>query len=232
MMDDTQAPRGATADADGGTGGTDTVGALTETRAVTLKLCAYALGYPDAWQRENAAEALGIAQAHGLRWLADALRVLGETDGVELEQAYVRAFDFVEAASLYLTAHEYGDDRKRGVALVELRRMLAAGGFEEAVGELPDHVPLLLEFLALSSAQGADRTPQQETDGLQGRLGTVMRAVGAHIPEVNVYHAVMAAALRELGWETCAATEPSDADAALRREQPDLEDLPYPVSYT
>ena len=224
MMDDNTAERRAAQ--------VDAAARAAESRSATLKLCAFALGYPDAWLRGNAAEALAVAEAYGLQWLADALRVLGETDGVELEQAYVRAFDFAEAASLYLTAHEFGDDRKRGVALVELRKMLAAGGFEEAEGELPDHVPLLLEFLAVAPAQGADGIARHETTGLERRLGTVMRAVGAHIPEENVYHAVMAAALRELGWETCAATEPSDADAALRREQPDLEDLPYPVSYT
>lgn len=230
MTDDTQPPLGAKTDAVGALGGTGAVGALVERRAVTLKLCAYALGYPDASLRENAAEALGVARAHGLQGLADALRVLGETDGVELEQAYVRAFDFAEAASLYLTAHEYGDDRKRGVALVELRKMLGAGGFEEAEGELPDHVPLLLEFLALSSAHGEGQV--QQTAGLERRLGTVMRAVGDHIDVENIYHMVMSAVLRELGWERSPATEAEDADAALQREQPDLEDLPYPVSYT
>ena len=199
--------------------------------AATLKLCAYVLGYPDAAFRRNLTEALTAAKTYELRRLADVLRKLGETDGVELEQAYVRAFDFAEAASLYLTAHEYGDDRKRGVALVELRKMLAAGGFEEAEGELPDHVPLLLEFLALSPVEEVDRTAQKTAD-LEPRLGAVMRAVGAHIPVANVYHAVMTAVLQELGWEHSTAAESSDADAALQREQPDLEDLPYPLSYT
>ena len=223
MMDDNTAERRAAQ--------VDAAARAAESRSATLKLCAFALGYPDAWLRGNAAEALAVAEAYGLQWLADALRVLGETDGVELEQAYVRAFDFAEAASLYLTAHEFGDDRKRGVALVELRKMLAAGGFEEAEGELPDHVPLLLEFLALSPVEEVDRTAQKTAD-LEPRLGAVMRAVGAHIPVANVYHAVMTAVLQELGWEHSTAAESSDADAALQREQPDLEDLPYPLSYT
>lgn len=200
-------------------------------RAATLKLCAYVLGYPDAAFRRNLTEALTAAKTYELRRLADVLRKLGETDALELEQAYVRVFDFAEAASLYLTAHEYGDDRQRGVALVELRKMLAAGGFEEAEGELPDYIPLLLEFLALAPVEKADGAALETTD-LEVRLETVLRAVGAHIPAANVYHAVMTAVLGELGWERSGAPEQPEATAASQREQPDLEDLPYPLTYT
>ena len=205
--------------------------AAAKGRAATLKLCAYVLGYPDAALRRDLAEALTAAKTYELRRLADVLRKLGETDALELEQAYVRVFDFAEGASLYLTAHEYGDDRQRGIALVELRKMLAAGGFEEAEGELPDHIPLLLEFLALAPVEKADGAALETTD-LEVRLETVLRAVSAHIPAANVYHAVMTAVLGELGWGRPEAAEQSEATAASQREQPDLEDLPYPLTYT
>ncbi len=205
--------------------------AAAKGRAATLKLCAYVLGYPDAALRRDLAEALTAAKTYELRRLADVLRKLGETDALELEQAYVRVFDFAEGASLYLTAHEYGDDRQRGIALVELRKMLAAGGFEEAEGELPDHIPLLLEFLALAPVEKADGAALETAD-LEMRLETVLRAVSAHIPVANVYHAVMTAVLGELCWERSGAPEQPDATAAPQREQPDLEDLPYPLTYT
>ena len=72
----------------------------------------------------------------------------------ELEGAYVRAFDFDRRASLHLTYHTYGDRRQRGLELVRLKRRYAEAGLPLEDGELPDYLPVLLEFAALVPEDG------------------------------------------------------------------------------
>ncbi len=68
-------------------------------------------------------------------------------DIVDLQMDYVRTFDMSKSAPLYLTAFEYGDSRKRGDAMVEIKRMIESSGFTLKKNEIPDYVPLLLSFL-------------------------------------------------------------------------------------
>jgi nitrate reductase delta subunit len=70
----------------------------------------------------------------------------------ELQRAYVETFDFTRRNSLYLTYHVHGDRRQRGVALLRLKQSYAAAGLELLDGELPDYLPVMLEFAALAPA--------------------------------------------------------------------------------
>lgn len=72
----------------------------------------------------------------------------------ELQAAYVRTFDFDRRASLYLTYHTHGDRRQRGLELVRLKRRYADAGLPLTGGELPDYLPVLLEFAALCPSAG------------------------------------------------------------------------------
>ena len=72
----------------------------------------------------------------------------------ELQAAYVRTFDFDRRASLHLTYHTHGDRRQRGLELVRLKRRYADAGLPLTGGELPDYLPVLLEFAAVSPAAG------------------------------------------------------------------------------
>jgi nitrate reductase delta subunit len=79
----------------------------------------------------------------------------------ELEQRYVETFDLRRRAGLYATYYVHGDTRKRGMALLRLKRLYAAAGLELASGELPDYLPLMLEFAALAP-DGAGETLLRE----------------------------------------------------------------------
>jgi nitrate reductase delta subunit len=72
----------------------------------------------------------------------------------ELQAAYVQTFDFDRRASLHLTYHTHGDRRQRGLELVRLKRRYADAGLPMTEGELPDYLPVLLEFAALAPEQG------------------------------------------------------------------------------
>jgi nitrate reductase molybdenum cofactor assembly chaperone NarJ/NarW len=68
----------------------------------------------------------------------------------EREQRYVETFDLERRTSLHLTYYLYGDTRKRGLALLRLKRLYAAAGLPLDADELPDFLPALLEFAALA----------------------------------------------------------------------------------
>lgn len=66
------------------------------------------------------------------------------------QRTYVETFDLDRRTSLHLTYYLYGDTRKRGLALLRLKKLYAAAGLPLAADELPDFLPALLEFAALA----------------------------------------------------------------------------------
>lgn len=69
----------------------------------------------------------------------------------ELQAAYVKTFDLAPEHSLHLTHHLFGDDndRNRGPALIDLGELYKDYGIQMATNELPDYLPLILEFAAM-----------------------------------------------------------------------------------
>lgn len=87
-------------------------------------------------------------------------------------ERYVATFDLHKRTSLYLTFYLHGDTRKRGMALLRLKQAYTAAGFPMAARELPDYLPVLLEFAALAPEPGetllAEHRPELEV--LRGSL--------------------------------------------------------------
>lgn len=77
-----------------------------------------------------------------------------ERSQLDLEEHYSATFDGGRMLSLHLFEHVYGDSRKRGDAMVQLGAHYARGGFSVAVSELPDYLPLMLEFASVAPAVG------------------------------------------------------------------------------
>ena len=77
------------------------------------------------------------------------------TPPAEVARHYVETFDLRRRCALYLTYYRHGDTRRRGMAMLEFKAAYRAAGFEpltrdgEAGGELPDYLPLVLDFAAL-----------------------------------------------------------------------------------
>ncbi|HET9104162.1 MAG TPA: nitrate reductase molybdenum cofactor assembly chaperone [Solirubrobacteraceae bacterium] len=123
--------------------------------ATTYKLCSLLLCYPDAELLDaraalvTAVEALAGDAARPLqsfaRWWA------GE-DPISLQQHYVETFDLHKRCGLYLTFYGEGDRRARGLALLRLKRMYRAAGLPLHGTELPDYLPVMLEFAATAPA--------------------------------------------------------------------------------
>lgn len=69
-----------------------------------------------------------------------------------LAQAYVETFDTQKRTGLYLSYYLYGDTRRRGMELLRLKQLYRAAGLRLERGELPDYLPVMLEFAALAPA--------------------------------------------------------------------------------
>ncbi len=66
---------------------------------------------------------------------------------------YVDTFDFSEHCNLYITSLLCPDDRKRGQVLADLKAIYSQAGLEADTEELPDYLPLLLEFLGIADQE-------------------------------------------------------------------------------
>ncbi|NEW41054.1 nitrate reductase molybdenum cofactor assembly chaperone [Nocardia cyriacigeorgica] len=82
---------------------------------------------------------------------------LRATPALELAAQYVETFDMRRRASLHLTFYAYGDTRKRGMALLRFKHAYRHAGVELGDEELPDHLPVLLEFAATVDTIGGER---------------------------------------------------------------------------
>lgn len=85
---------------------------------------------------------------------------LGHLDPTEAQAAYVLTFDLTPEHALHLTHHLFGDDKNRGPALIDLSEFYKEYGLvlsanEGAPNELPDFLPLMLEFAAALDADEA-----------------------------------------------------------------------------
>jgi nitrate reductase delta subunit len=76
----------------------------------------------------------------------DLIAFMRQSDLIELQAEYVKTFDLVAEHSLHLTHHLFGDDKNRGPALIDLTEMYKEYGLDQSTNELPDYLPLILEF--------------------------------------------------------------------------------------
>lgn len=127
-----------------------TASAASKTR-VLHQLCSLLLAYPEpriareAGLLRRAAASLPEALQRHLLPLLDSLEA---PDLLDLEAAYVATFDLRRNCSLYLTYATHGDTRERGAALLRFKDAYRAAGMVPADDELPDYLPVVLEFSA------------------------------------------------------------------------------------
>jgi len=131
--------------------------ATRQSRSTVFKLCSLLLSYPDGElvaARDEICGAVRDLPAVPARASLERFCAWwrGE-DPLALEQSYVSTFDLDKRCGLYLTFYGEGDRRDRGMALLRLRKLYRAAGLPQQDGELPDFLPVMLEFAA-SAASG------------------------------------------------------------------------------
>lgn len=120
------------------------------------KILSLLLEYPDQELLDNLPEIRALSENSAdidaeekaaLRKLFD---YLSSKPLIDLQSDYVKTFDFTPEHSLHITHHMFDDDsdRNRGPALIDLGEMFKEYGVKTVTNELPDYLPLILEFVA------------------------------------------------------------------------------------
>lgn len=123
---------------------------------------------------------LGSAEVDAIRAFA---KDLASRDLFEVQEAYVDTFDRVRSLSLHLFEHVHGESRDRGQAMVDLAEMYAEKGFTVAKSELPDYLPVFLEYLSA--------LPREEALDILGDPSHVLSAMGKRLAERgSPYHVI------------------------------------------
>lgn len=124
-------------------------------RALIYKLCSLALQYPDeqllSGREELTAAAANLTHDRSTAPLRSFFAWFGAAAPRELAQQYVKTFDLGKRSALYLTFHSLGDRRDRGIALLRLKRLYRAAGLPLEDHELPDFLPVMLEFASAAA---------------------------------------------------------------------------------
>jgi nitrate reductase delta subunit len=130
----------------------------------SLKALSLILSYPTT-DLQAAMPEIGGVLASDSRLTAAARRALrplmeemSGRDIYALQETYVALFDRSRTLSLNLFEHVHGESRDRGGAMVSLMETYNAAGFDSVSSELPDHLPLLLEFLSMRPLAEAQDT--------------------------------------------------------------------------
>ncbi|MGO9684396.1 MAG: nitrate reductase molybdenum cofactor assembly chaperone [Beijerinckiaceae bacterium] len=112
------------------------------------------LSYPSEEMRQALPEIADVIHASQIvaprerRDLLDLIDELRGDDLLAVEERYVDLFDRGRALSLHLFEHLHGESRDRGEAMVELKQIYERAGFELSTRELPDYLPVVLEYLS------------------------------------------------------------------------------------
>jgi len=121
---------------------------------LTLKVLSLLLSYPEAEILEALDQMVEVVKQESLLPEAAEKAVLALIDSyrgkdlLDLQADYVALFDRGRFLSLHIFEHVHGESRDRGQAMVNLLQMYEAHGFEMTTHELPDYIPLFLEFLS------------------------------------------------------------------------------------
>ncbi len=179
---------------------------------MTLKILSALLSYPGAELRQALPELrLALTEENALprarrRALEKLMNELGDSDLYAAQERYVALFDRGRALSLHLFEHVHGESRDRGQAMVDLVDLYRRHGFELSARELPDYLPLLLEFLA--------HVPAREAKALLAEAMPILTLIGARLSQRQSAYAAVFGALEAIAGKAANA-------AAIRRQAAD-----------
>ncbi|HCY17079.1 MAG: nitrate reductase molybdenum cofactor assembly chaperone [Curvibacter sp. GWA2_64_110] len=192
---------------------------MSKQATLTLRVLARLLGYPDAELRAHLGDlsaALHREQALGTTRLSELdalLKSMRTRDPIELEADYVQLFDRGRATSLHLFEHVHGDSRDRGPAMIDLAQTYEKAGLYLAEGELPDYLPVVLEFVSTQ--------PMKEARAFLGEMAHILNAIfSALVKRESPYASVLGALLEIAGEKTQAVKVVEDEPLDQAWEEP------------
>ena len=186
----------------------------------TLKAMSLILSYPTP-ELQSAMAAIGGVVASDTRLTAATRRALRPVmeelrsrDIYDLQERYVMLFDRSRTLSLNLFEHVHGESRDRGGAMVSLLETYRAAGYEPDTTELPDHLPLLLEFLSMR--------PFPEAQDILADAAHILKALTVRLARRESSYGAVFAALQQLSG---AKADRASVAELLEEPETDADDL-------
>ncbi len=186
----------------------------------SFRVLSHLLTYPEAdmlahmSELKTAIREEGLLKGKALKNLVRFMDELAATDLMEAQETYVELFDRGRAHCLHLFEHVHGESRFRGQAMIELADRYAQKGLAIGTGELPDYLPLMLEFISISGAE--------EGLVLLAQAAPVIATIGEKLKrQKSGYASVLEAIVALSGANLNKAEIQKAADAAL----PDIKSL-------
>jgi nitrate reductase delta subunit len=188
--------------------------------AKTIKVLSALLNYPTAELKQAVPELRGVVAGEGIV-AGDARRALDRLlddiesgDLYDLQERYVLLFDRTRSLSLHLFEHVHGESRDRGQAMIDLKTLYESNGLAISATELPDFLPLFLEYLSTR--------PLAEAAETLGQTAHILSALAERLAKRGSPYEVAFRALLAI-----ADSRPNDSDVAelLREPDPDPADL-------
>ena len=182
----------------------------------TLKVLSVLLTYPSEEIQAAAPELKsvlareGVLKRHDLAAVGALIDDITARDLFDAQERYILLFDRSRSLSLHLFEHVHGESRDRGQAMVDLIKLYEDGGYTPTTAELPDFLPLFLEY-------AATRAPAEAIE-LVGQPGHVLAALKERLikrksPYAAVFSALVAISKAKL----------DEVALAALREEPDAE---------
>ena len=174
----------------------------THAMSLTLRVLARLLSYPDDALRAHLDElrqalrseaALQPARLAEVEALIDSL---AHQSAIDAEADYVQLFDSGRRTSLHLFEHVHGDSRDRGPAMIDLAQTFEKAGLYLAEGEMPDHLPVVLEY--------ASTQPLREARAFLAEMAHIFNVIFSALDKRQSRYASVLGALIELAGEKCA----------------------------
>jgi len=188
--------------------------------AQTFKVLSALLAYPTEELQEAADELCAALRDEALlpqATQADVDRLIADFaagDLYALQERYGELFDRGRSLSLYLFEHVHGESRDRGQAMIDLKALYEKHRLLSASGELPDFLPLFLEFLSI--------LPVEEAREQLGQIAHITATLGERLRKRDAPYGVVFRALADLA---VAPTVSEEGMAASPVEDEDLTDL-------
>lgn len=187
-------------------------------RVKTFKALGIMLWYPNEEWLANGddicqlIEQEKLVDAEAVAGLRSFMKELNAEELLEIQERYVDTFDRVRSLSLHLFEHVHGESRDRGQAMVDLAERYKEQGLTLSVSELPDYLPVFLEYLSL--------LPKDTALEELAEIGHILVALGKRLAERgSPYNAVFDCLI------CLAGREPEKVAVKPVAEEPDFEQL-------
>ncbi|MEM3556844.1 MAG: nitrate reductase molybdenum cofactor assembly chaperone [Conexivisphaerales archaeon] len=132
---------------------------MDQSKKRILYICSRLLLYPNSSLlsslNELKVQGIGLPEQVS-RPLMDFIDYLIVSDPIDLQESYVRTFDFSKDYSLYLTYASFGTRMERGSELITLKYLYTKSGIIFNEKELPDYLPTFLKFLSVARDEDAN----------------------------------------------------------------------------